>query len=177
MSRRSDYAKEKYQQRVADHQCVHCGSLLKDTFTRRCRPCLDKSNAAARRWNERKLLAGLCPQCGGQRDSNTQSCTSCLAKVSESLHKLGIRNRQKVFTHYGAKCACCGESEQSFLTIDHINGDGAAQRRNARLTAGKNYYRYIIQQGFPDDLQLLCWNCNMSKHYLGQCPHQAVAPS
>ncbi len=40
-----------------------------------------------------------------------------------------LRRREKVFNHYGKKCACCGESIYEFLTIDHINNDGAKHKR------------------------------------------------
>jgi hypothetical protein len=38
----------------------------------------------------------------------------------------------EVLIHYNGnppRCACCGETEERFLTIDHINNDGAEHRR------------------------------------------------
>ena len=41
------------------------------------------------------------------------------------------KNRLQVLSHYSPslKCQCCGENHYEFLTIDHINGDGAKHRR------------------------------------------------
>lgn len=78
--------------------------------------------------------------------------------------------QQIVFNHYGNQCACCGEAERSFLALDHVNNDGAQHRRE--LGAGHVLFRWIIENNFPDTIQLLCHNCNMGKHRNGGvCPH------
>ncbi len=74
-----------------------------------------------------------------------------------------------VLRHYGDKCVCCGEKNPLFLTIDHKNNDGYL------LGRGRNMVAYAVQKGFPDDLQLLCYNCNCGKNNRfrkGTCPHQ-----
>src|SRR5262252_4538483 len=38
--------------------------------------------------------------------------------------------RLEMIAAYGGECACCGETEPVFLTLDHVNGDGAAHRRS-----------------------------------------------
>lgn len=76
-----------------------------------------------------------------------------------------------IFSHYGNKCQCCGETEPLFLTVDHINNDGA----EARKTQGQSYqfYRWIRKNEYPKDLQLLCRNCNWGKYANdGICPHK-----
>lgn len=90
------------------------------------------------------------------------------------------RIREAVFARYGNECACCGVSERAFLTLDHVNGDGAAERkvaaaelhRDPRAFAGVGFYKWLRRQGFPDGYAVLCWNCNYAKHRLGVCPHQ-----
>jgi len=85
------------------------------------------------------------------------------------------RNKERVFSAYGGfKCSCCGETEASMLTIDHKNEDGAAFRRKIRsLRWSHNFYEWIINNGFPKDLQVLCYNCNLSKHRNGGvCAHK-----
>jgi hypothetical protein len=86
-------------------------------------------------------------------------------------------HRQIVFEHYGKKCACCGENESRFLTLDHINNDGNTFRKSNRNLGGVNFYLHVarsIQEGnAPTDLQILCWNCNLGKaHNGGICPHR-----
>jgi hypothetical protein len=82
-------------------------------------------------------------------------------------YRLKIRNQ--VFDHYGWKCSCCGESHPEFLTIDHINNDGAEHRKKIET----NYiYLWLIQNNFPEGFQTLCMNCNFAKELYGSCPHK-----
>jgi hypothetical protein len=78
-----------------------------------------------------------------------------------------IERRNIVLNHYGNKCICCGEIEPKFLTIDHIDSDGYKYRP----IKGGLSYSWIIKNNFPTNLQILCWNCNMSKGCYGECPH------
>jgi hypothetical protein len=80
-------------------------------------------------------------------------------------------NRQIIIGHYGGKCACCGESEPKFLTIDHVNNDG---HKEQHMKAGE-LYRKIIRSGFSKRYQLLCFNCNCGRERNGGvCPHLGV---
>lgn len=87
-----------------------------------------------------------------------------------------IRLKEMVMAVYGGgQCACCGETEISFLTLDHINNDGAEHRKEAKGggRGGAGFYSKLKQQGFPPGLQVLCFNCNMSKSFNGgTCAHQ-----
>ncbi len=90
--------------------------------------------------------------------------------------KRGHKAKVEVMRFYGSsRCACCGESELAFLTLDHINGDGADARRETKLS-GRLFYRWLVQNGLPAlPLQVLCWNCNAAKYYNNGCPHREVA--
>jgi hypothetical protein len=90
------------------------------------------------------------------------------AKQNAKLEEI----RNTVLEHYGSMCACCGETEPQFLNIDHINNDGAEHRRAIGNRVGSSFYRWIIKNNFPKDLQLLCCNCNMAKGLYGTCPHE-----
>jgi hypothetical protein len=63
-------------------------------------------------------------------------------------------NRNARLKRLGAACACCGEVERKFLTIDHVNDDGAEHRRQHNVAV--RLYRWIIKTGFPEDIQILC---------------------
>jgi hypothetical protein len=79
----------------------------------------------------------------------------------------------KIINKYGGICVCCGESNIKFLTLDHKNGMGRKQKRKDGLRNQNEFYRWIIENNFPDILQVLCWNCNCSRHYFnGLCPHR-----
>jgi len=91
--------------------------------------------------------------------------------------------KDQVFNAYGGYvCACCGETEPMFLTIDHINNNGSKHRkeitngckdyRDYRSSTGYKTYRWLINHNFPDGFQVLCANCNSGKHRNnGICPH------
>jgi hypothetical protein len=81
------------------------------------------------------------------------------------------RLRMIVLEHYGKRCACCGETGSRFLTIDHKNNDGSTKRKR-QGGFGLSFYKWIITHAFPEDLQILCWNCNCGRHLNnGRCPH------
>ena len=75
------------------------------------------------------------------------------------------------------ECECCGETQRDMLTLDHINGDGAEQRRENKGKAGKMLAVHLRARGWPDQhLRVLCQSCNMSARYshTGTCSHQRV---
>lgn len=94
------------------------------------------------------------------------------AQTSEALKAKNRALKVEVMDAYGGKCACCGESTLEFLTIDHVNGDGHEHRKS--VGKGKNIYRDIKRQGFPQDgrYQVLCFNCNIALGFYGYCPHR-----
>jgi hypothetical protein len=87
--------------------------------------------------------------------------------------------RDEVYEHYGNKCACCGETERRFLSIDHINGRGRERRQNLAGTSGNGSNLSLlldIRKNWPDDIQILCFNCNGGRAPNGGiCPHEEVA--
>ncbi len=99
------------------------------------------------------------------------------AKYRASLRRLVYRDKLRCLKAYGGdppKCACCGESNLGFLTLDHVNSDGAAHRKALLSAPGGNRWRKLIRLGFPMDppLQVLCFNCNFGRqNNQGVCPH------
>lgn len=89
--------------------------------------------------------------------------------------RLNHKNKLKkeVIAAYGGVCACCEEDILNFLTIDHIDGGGNAHRRELKNNGGGSFYSYLRKNGWPEGYQVLCFNCNMSKGFLGTCPHQS----
>ena len=90
------------------------------------------------------------------------------ARAKELSREHDDRLRAQILSAYGGKCACCGEAEPDFLTLDHINGGGTEHRRQ---TNGK-VYAQLRRQGFPAGYRILCWNCNWAFAKNGSCPHQ-----
>lgn len=83
------------------------------------------------------------------------------------------RDRDLIYEAYGNKCACCGEANPKFFTIDHVNNDGHIERKNKVYTSGSMFYRKIVRENFPANYQILCYNCNLGRARNGGiCPHQ-----
>jgi len=94
-------------------------------------------------------------------------------KINENskLYSLTYREKIKnmVFEHYGKECACCGEKNQYFLTIDHINGDGRNHRKKIKIQLNS----WLVKNNFPEGFQTLCLNCNFGRYENGGiCPHK-----
>jgi len=85
-----------------------------------------------------------------------------------------LENKIIVFKKYSGevpKCACCGESNMKFLTIDHMIGKGIDQRKEGIY--GVTLITWLIKNDFPPGFQVLCFNCNCGKNVNhGVCPHK-----
>jgi hypothetical protein len=80
------------------------------------------------------------------------------------------RLRNQIYGHYGRRCSCCGLGDELFLSIDHVNGNGNKQRTSLGGTRG--FYKWLIENEFPNDVQIMCFNCNMGRYRnKGGCPH------
>jgi hypothetical protein len=84
--------------------------------------------------------------------------------LRKKYRKYDIIKKQKrqekkiiIFNQYGNKCVKCQESNLDFLTIDHINEDGNIHRKKVNSCM---LYDWIIDNNFPNTVQLLCYNCN-----------------
>ena len=93
--------------------------------------------------------------------------------ISKEYYRLKHqRKKLRCLEYYGGNppiCACCGEKEKQFLSLDHTNGGGNLHRREI----GKgNICNWIIKNKFPQGFQVLCYNCNCAKGFFGKCPHK-----
>lgn len=120
-------------------------------------------------------------------DRKNQYCKSCVSNrrkkwVKDNPDPSRKKNsayyrkcKQETMSHYGGFCQCCGESRIDFLTLDHINQDGAEQRRKMGFNnscTGFGFYLWLRKQNWPDlGLQVLCANCNTARGFCRECPH------
>lgn len=87
-------------------------------------------------------------------------------KDPKKHHLLVDKARKKVrletIMAYGGKCVNCNIIDTDVLEIDHINNDGAKERKENLF--GYNLCRKLKKEGYPKDrYQLLCRNCNWKK--------------
>ncbi len=134
-----------------------------------CRTCRRKNeNATTNNWRKKVSEAGLCPSCCKPNDLGGAYCAACRARAKELRDDL----KKRCFALFGGVCACCEEKEIAFLSLDHINNDGAEKRRAGEST-GTALYRKIAGGAPRSHLQVLCANCQWGKkHNGGVCPHQ-----
>ena len=101
------------------------------------------------------------------------------AQKAAEKRERNAKLKDDVYRAYGGyRCACCGETIPEFLTIDHVNYDGAEHRKT--LVHGKRspvdvILRWLRDNGYPKGFQILCWNCQWGKRKSGGvCPHQRM---
>lgn len=86
------------------------------------------------------------------------------------------RNRKIVLGHYSNgtfKCYCCGESQYMFLSVDHLENNGAEHRKQI---GSSQLYNWLIKNNFPPGFGVMCYNCNIVKGQYGKClVHQGEA--
>lgn len=159
----------------AEGLCTICAKEKPEAGKVRCSSCLKKSYQWSKAHAQRKKQAGICTVCGHApaRDGKTL-CESCAKKNNARVIARHRRIKWAVFQAYGgARCACCGERNFGFLTLDHINSDGNIHRRELDSIGGVQFYYKVMKAGFPSGLQVLCANCNMGRQWNGGvCPHQ-----
>jgi hypothetical protein len=103
--------------------------------------------------------SGLCT-CGREVLEGFLRCEACVEARRKSYYTTNIKqkrrdNRLRILEHYGGQCVCCGQDGVQFLAIDHVEGDGAEQKRRGQPRSGDHLYKWIIKNNFPPDFQIL----------------------
>lgn len=133
----------------------------KEGYTARCKDCVSiyqKSDSA---------------RANTKRYQGSEKYRAYLKSVHNSqkyILKRREHNKQIRITTlnaYGNACQCCGESTYEFLSIDHMNNDGSAHRKEV----GNKICRWLRKNNYPEGFQILCHNCNQAKGLYGTCPH------
>lgn len=151
---------------IEEKLCKDCGKTQPLKLFRHgrrvCRPCTrlierardDNRPGGKLAWNQRRYRM--------QREQN-------IARAQKNARAI----RAVVLAHYGGICACCGEGDPRFITLDHVHRNGNRQRAATKSKGGTRFYYWVKKNGFPDDLRLLCYNCNMGREQNnGICPHE-----
>lgn len=96
-----------------------------------------------------------------------------------------LRLKWEVLEYYSkgdALCACCGEDCIAFLTLDHVNNNGAKHRRELGYDKSSprklDLIKWVKANNYPEGFQVLCFNCNAGKYINGGvCPHIKPHPT
>jgi hypothetical protein len=131
-----------------------------------------------KRIKDAQLPPRTCPRCKTNPiPLGKQMCQACKQVILDGrVSRDRARTRVMVTEIYkqygGAFCACCGEDIWEFLTLDHINDDGAAHRKEIG-GSGYKLQLWAKRNGYPAGLRVMCRNCNFGRYVNGGiCPHQ-----
>jgi hypothetical protein len=149
---------------IAKGLCTTCGQEALEGYTS-CKACMDRKQKSVNARHLERKLDGFC-RCGKIAISGKRMCSQCNLKGSKSRYQTKL----EVLQAYGGHCVCCGESAPEFLSLDHVNGDGAEDRKKG--LKGTRIYRWAKANGYPKTFQLLCHSCNQAKGKGKECPHQ-----
>ncbi len=100
-------------------------------------------------------------------------CRTCTREAS--IERLRAA-RKEALAHYSngeLRCQCCGEREEMFLALDHINGNGP--RQPGGRGGGNSFYAWLRKHDYPGGLRVLCHSCNCAMGRDRQCPHELGA--
>ena len=117
-------------------------------------------------WNEIK----------GKKDMWEKSPKSKEGKYRKELR---IKLKREVLTHYcsGKKphCVCCKYSELEALTMDHTLGRKSGKYPVDEVENDGGKLRAILKKkNYPENYQVLCFNCNSAKSDNPKCPHERI---
>jgi len=138
--------------------CIKCGVIL-----------TDKNWGSSRK--EKHIY--ICKKCECEYSKKWQQNNR--DKYNQSRRESNQRLKNEVIDAYGGKCACCGETRREYLTIDHKNGNGNKHRREIGATSSDGLYRWLKKNNYPEEFQVLCFNCNCGKGNYSICPHDKDA--
>lgn len=141
----------------------------------RCDPCRAAQMEKHRRKQEDRSRLGLCVNCKAEATPGLKKCQKCT--IIASVHSKKITQRAKIHAmnaYGGCQCACCGETNLPMLSLDHINQDGAEDRRRNASLGNRCQYKILKSLGYPPGFRVLCYNCNVAvfrdpNHI---CPHR-----
>ncbi len=170
-NKKTEYNKRWYENQKKTGKCTSCAKEVIPGTTR----CHEHTIYTKEKYRS-IMESGMCTafNCKDLAEAGKTKCQTHLQHASKQAKVRTRELKQKVLNHYGQKCACpceCKVTNLRWLTIDHKNNNGAEHRRDNKVGTGRIFYAWIIRNGFPDDLQVLCWNCNCAKGKLGYCPH------
>jgi hypothetical protein len=121
----------------------------------RCKKLKNESEFAVATRRGGSYLRSQCREC---RRSQRNDYTAKLRLATIDYYSNGKR-----------KCACCGEKEIKFLTIEHIDGCGREKRKEQGQ--GTAIHFWLRKNHYPTGFEILCFNCNCAKGAYGKCPH------
>lgn len=100
-------------------------------------------------------------------------------RYNASKYHYRERTKIQVLSHYSngeLKFKHCGYTDIRALCLDHIKHNGSKDRKQNKIASrgskGMNSYESYKKLGYPDGLQVLCFNCNTIKEWERKKDHR-----
>ncbi len=167
--------KETRVNRINKKICINCKNPVKNTIL--CQTCKHKKSVLSKSYYNHKKHNNLCTSCSKNKPIRGKNkCNVCTNKINKKQRVQREQLKIEVINHYSKglnKCNCCSANNFKFLTIGHINNDGAKEGREIEYSFGSSFYRWLKKNKYPKGYQVLCWNCNCGRAQNGGiCPHK-----
>lgn len=154
---------------AAQFECI---SPTKGWYRRQCKECVyrrhkardDESKIAIRDYNRnyyRENKARLDKLNADWKKANPEK------RRKASLSYYYRLQHEAILAYGGYRCQWCGIDEPFVLAIDHVNNDGREHRKKIGCLGGHKFYKWLRDNGYPKDFQVLCMNCNHAKYRNG----------
>ncbi len=89
-------------------------------------------------------------------------CYNCNCQHDMLSNNKRVNLKKDIYDRYGGQCINCGCHDYKFLTIDHIDNNGAKHRKEI----GSDIYNWLKKNNYPkENFQILCFNCNYLKYF------------
>lgn len=150
--------------------CSKCDKEFEQfkALSRICKPCIAAQHRA--------YMIGYRERNPGFEKARTERKKATIPGYIDSERERGRKfwhklRHEAMMAYGGYECACCGETEPGFLTLDHANNDGSSHRKEIG-NRGAGIFAWLKKHGYPKGFQILCFNCNCGKaRNKGICPH------
>lgn len=126
-----------------------------------CRVCNDLLTDTNWSTSRQKRKTNICRLC-----EHRQNQARYIRKQDfylSNMNNTRVDVRASVIEYYGSKCSLCNESNPKLMSLDHLDGNGRAHRKEVLGTdSGSQFYKWVAKNK-PDNLRLLCFNCNCQR--------------
>jgi hypothetical protein len=175
-----EYKERRRTEARAAGMCITCWHRKAAENCVTCESCQSAKRESEKRWREKLKATRRCRVCQVEVTDGKTRCPVCRQVDSKRVKVKTEELKISAYNAYGGpKCNCCGETEIQFLTIDHVNNNGAEHKREvwgSRSRRASGMYLWLQKNDYPQGFQVLCFNCNCGKHRNGGlCPHVSRA--
>jgi len=139
------------------HSCKECKRQYHRDWAKRSKDYIRQTRREYHEANREKIIARVNEWVKENPDKRRKNRLAYYYRIQD----------EAIRAYGGYRCKWCGIDEPLTLTLDHINNDGAAHRKEIGTTGGAKLYVWLKRNNYPRGFQVLCMNCNYAKQRNG----------